>query len=229
MGHGAHSGIFHRAAKSPHVTTTNNDNNNNNNNSDNNNNDNTNNNDNNNNDNDNDSNNDDKNNNITSERRESFAKMTADCCFDVEMRIARSSSQALLSFIGSLFRRWDKDSLSSLQLITLLDLRVSSLRRGHINILCIVPNLKDDPRRESKKNLSPSSGIFKPCCDVLTSDWDNVVPAAVALRSVVVAQRNAFRNMHLCVIGLASVWYTFHYLYVIAWLADFTRKPIGDP
>ena len=34
-------------------------------------------------------------------------------------------------------------------LFSLLDLFVSSLRRGHANILCIVPSLTDDPRRES--------------------------------------------------------------------------------
>ena len=34
---------------------------------------------------------------------------------------------------------------------TLLDLCVSSLRRGHANLLCIVPILSDDPRRESGK------------------------------------------------------------------------------
>ena len=33
---------------------------------------------------------------------------------------------------------------------TLLDLCVSSLRRGHANLLCIVPILTDVPRRESK-------------------------------------------------------------------------------
>ena len=33
---------------------------------------------------------------------------------------------------------------------TLLDLCVSSLRRGHANLLCIVPILTDDLRRESK-------------------------------------------------------------------------------
>ena len=33
--------------------------------------------------------------------------------------------------------------------VTLLDLCVSSLRRGHANLLCIVPILTDDPRRES--------------------------------------------------------------------------------
>ena len=34
-------------------------------------------------------------------------------------------------------------------MFTLLDLCVSSLRRGHANLLCIVPILTDDPRRES--------------------------------------------------------------------------------
>jgi hypothetical protein len=40
-------------------------------------------------------------------------------------------------------------SLLVKQLVTLLDLCVSSLRRGHANLLCIVPILTDDPRRES--------------------------------------------------------------------------------
>ena len=39
------------------------------------------------------------------------------------------------------------------KLFTLLDLCVSSLRRGHANLLCIVPILTDDPRRESIKWL----------------------------------------------------------------------------
>ena len=34
---------------------------------------------------------------------------------------------------------------------TLLDLCVSSLRRGHANLLCIVPILTDDPRKESNR------------------------------------------------------------------------------
>jgi hypothetical protein len=38
----------------------------------------------------------------------------------------------------------------SKKLFTLLDLCVSSLRRGHANLLCIVPILTDDPRRESE-------------------------------------------------------------------------------
>ena len=39
------------------------------------------------------------------------------------------------------------------KLYTLLDLCVSSLRRGHANLLCIVPILTDDPRRESKHDV----------------------------------------------------------------------------
>ena len=43
----------------------------------------------------------------------------------------------------------DIQSRMSKKLVTLLDLCVSSLRRGHANLLCIVPILSDDPRRES--------------------------------------------------------------------------------
>ena len=38
------------------------------------------------------------------------------------------------------------------QLFTLPDLCVSSLRSGHAIIICIVPILSDDPRRESYEN-----------------------------------------------------------------------------
>ena len=37
---------------------------------------------------------------------------------------------------------------------------MSSLRRGHANLLCIVPILTDDPRRESE---SPSAAIVRTC------------------------------------------------------------------
>ena len=40
-------------------------------------------------------------------------------------------------------------SCSSLVSFTLLGLRVSSLRRGHAKLLCIVPIITDVPRRES--------------------------------------------------------------------------------
>jgi hypothetical protein len=44
--------------------------------------------------------------------------------------------------------------MNAKKLFTLLDLCVSSLRRGHANLLCIVPILTDDPRRESKQTFS---------------------------------------------------------------------------
>ena len=44
--------------------------------------------------------------------------------------------------------------MNAKKLFTLLDLCVSSLRRGHANLLCIVPILTDDPRRESKHTSS---------------------------------------------------------------------------
>ena len=36
-----------------------------------------------------------------------------------------------------------------IKMSTLLDVCVSPLRRGHANLLCVVPNSTDDPRRES--------------------------------------------------------------------------------
>ena len=43
-------------------------------------------------------------------------------------------------------------------MLPLLDLCVSSLRRGHANLLCIVPILTDDPRRESNDLVQEESG-----------------------------------------------------------------------
>ena len=51
--------------------------------------------------------------------------------------------------------------VSKKNLTTLLDLCVSSLRRGHANLLCIVPILTDGPRRESNRQfaaIDPLSG-----------------------------------------------------------------------
>ena len=42
------------------------------------------------------------------------------------------------------------DAVGDKKFGTLLDLCVSSLRRGHANLLCIVPILTDDPRKESE-------------------------------------------------------------------------------
>ena len=58
-------------------------------------------------------------------------------------------------------RSRDVDKKSS----TLLDLCVSSLRRGHANLLCIIPILTDDPRRESGKNHSKCN-IIGFCCKI---------------------------------------------------------------
>ena len=49
---------------------------------------------------------------------------------------------------------WHQDlTREKTMLFTLLELCVSSLRRGHANIICIVPSLMDDPRRESSRVL----------------------------------------------------------------------------
>jgi len=57
----------------------------------------------------------------------------------------------------------------SKKISTLLDLCVSSLRRGHANLLCIVPILTDDPRRESN--------------DACNTRWAQKVPAFFVLSS----------------------------------------------
>ena len=44
---------------------------------------------------------------------------------------------------------------------TLLDLCVSSLRRGYANLLCIVPILTDDPRRESTQLARPTAKLAR--------------------------------------------------------------------
>jgi len=51
------------------------------------------------------------------------------------------------------------------KLFTLLDLCVSSLRRGHANLLCIVPILTDDPKVSDKRGLR-----FRA---VTRSKWEN--------------------------------------------------------
>ena len=58
------------------------------------------------------------------------------------------------------------------KIITLLDLCVSSLRRGHANLLCIVPILTDDPRRESKRLIRTGESPLWNCswrCQLVSS------------------------------------------------------------
>ena len=52
---------------------------------------------------------------------------------------------------------------------TLPDLRVSSLRRGHANLLCAVPILTDDPRRESVRESGPSATLVRPAAAAIGS------------------------------------------------------------
>ncbi len=47
------------------------------------------------------------------------------------------------------------------KLVHFFNLRVSVLRlRGHANLLCIIPTLSDDPRRESGVRLTQSISAF---------------------------------------------------------------------
>ena len=77
----------------------------------------------------------------------------------------RPQKKALMQTIAIRLNPKSDTSPSTLlkKLCTLLDLCVSSLRRGHANLLCIVPILTDDPRRESTKrgdNQGDTSGII---------------------------------------------------------------------
>ena len=72
---------------------------------------------------------------------------TSELIVDVQLRFPTG-----FHFSGGVFQRIVTFIvLSKDELFTLLDLCVSSLRRGHANLLCIVPSLTDDPRRESSK------------------------------------------------------------------------------
>ena len=64
---------------------------------------------------------------------------------------------------------------------SLLDLCVSSLRRGHANLLCIVPILTDDPRGES---------------DGSTPGLHNKIPAHKIFARVWVAQEPIFYTIN---------------------------------
>ena len=58
--------------------------------------------------------------------------------------------------------RWLTPGHLPKKLFTLLDLCVSSLRRGHANLLCIVPILTDDPRRESNESMASKCMCWLP-------------------------------------------------------------------
>ena len=77
----------------------------------------------------------------------------------------KKGAHANLRTLDKISDRNSEKTSSAKKLFTLLDLCVSSLRRGHANLLCIVPILTDDPRRESKNITS----AFYPCCDLISS------------------------------------------------------------
>ena len=91
-----------------------------------------------------------------------------------------SQQTVRLRDIGGLPSRKGEFVLITKKLFTLLDLCVSSLRRGHANLLCIVPILTDDPRRESKQTPTKDCRQEDQNTTRLKSeegqDWSNGVP-----------------------------------------------------
>ena len=76
-----------------------------------------------------------------------FGTRKACCDFECQRSPLPRSSGAPRSW-PDVLAGW-LDGGHNIQLFTLLDVCVSSLRRGNANLLCIVPTLTDDPRRES--------------------------------------------------------------------------------
>ena len=66
--------------------------------------------------------------------------------------LARCEVHALQSMPVASAQRTRRVNLAK-KMYTLFDLCVSSLRRGHANLLCIVPLLTGDPRRESSMKM----------------------------------------------------------------------------
>ena len=64
------------------------------------------------------------------------------------VRLARRACAVRLQALARM-QKWRAGVELSKKIDTLLDLSVSSLRRGHANLLCVVPILTDDLRRES--------------------------------------------------------------------------------
>ena len=81
--------------------------------------------------------------------------------FDSKILISHYAEYRVLGPFGSVPGVWvlgnrTKNLIFALKKRYILDLCVSSLRRGHANLLCIVPILADDLRRGSKEWVSPS-------------------------------------------------------------------------
>ena len=96
-----------------------------------------------------------------------------------------------------------------LKLITLLDLCMSSLRRGHANILCIVPILTDDPRSES--------GVCANCWFRLGPTYSMAIPLTARCCLKVGSGARYAQNARRCYLWKdqsASLPTVFIYLYV---------------
>ena len=62
-----------------------------------------------------------------------------------QQRLGRHTALAMWPFVSSTAN--NQLVCKQKKLVSLLDLCVSSLRKGHANLLCIVPILTDDPRK----------------------------------------------------------------------------------
>ena len=96
------------------------------------------------------------------------------------------------------------------KMVTLLDLCVSSLRRGHANLLCIVPILTDDPRRESNNLYLTGNQYLRPDT---RKDWHlekhattlatiNTHPTTECCRRLYLQKKGLrFRNSPICTLS----------------------------
>ena len=97
-------------------------------------------------------------------------RAVACCCVLHPLQFAREKNQRHCpgAHLRAIVRVGDGFAVAQLRLLvqfkkkmfTLLDLCVSSLRRGHANLLCIVPILTDDPRRESNRHCADKDQLF---------------------------------------------------------------------
>ena len=85
---------------------------------------------------------------------------------------------------------------------TLLDLCMSSLRRGHANLLCIVPILSDDPRRESSKVIPQKQKTVKcilqfPQSKSSMNLWKNMENRNICVRTSTFVPNSRIRRSRL--------------------------------
>ena len=111
-------------------------------------------------------------------------------CSEIQPRIASTNARCHMTM----------PRVASKKLVTLLDLCVSSLRRGHANLLCIVPILTDDPRRESEMNRREKHAFSNKATHVRA-----VAHAAHALRAKSTPQPNWYPAMKKRILILLSL------------------------